>query len=131
MGDLSPERVLVTVEALEKAEAERDEWRRAADANMALAERNADTIDRLCDERDEARAERARLQDLHTRCAAFDDQPGPSCVTLAAKCAALREALEGLERLGSVFWSHIHDGVADKALEQARAALATDAGEET
>lgn len=48
-------------------------------------------------ERDEARAEVARLQDLHTRCAAFDDQPGPSCVTLAAKCAALREALEKIE----------------------------------
>lgn len=64
------DRLVAEIETLRR---ERDEWKRAAEANMALAERNADTIDRLCDERDEEK--RARL-------------------AAEAHNAALREALE-------------------------------------
>lgn len=82
-----------------KMEAQRDEARalyRDAEERYANEVRSHDTT---MAERDEARAEVARLQDLHTRCAAFDDQPGPACVTLKADAARLREALEHAEDL--------------------------------
>lgn len=84
-----------------KMEAQRDEARalyRDAEERYANEVRSHDTT---MAERDEARAEVARLQDLHTRCAAFDDQPGPACVALAADSARLREALVTIERTGA------------------------------
>lgn len=91
---LDTDRLRATVEALEQAEAERDEL-----ASVLVVYRSGRT-GKFERERDEARAEVARLQDLHTRCAAFDDQPGPSCVTLKAQVARLREALLDVVAIG-------------------------------
>src|SRR5574343_699138 len=109
------DRLRATVEALEKAEAQHLRLRNSVQTTLDCSYGETDggihcPLETPCDkckrekaeaERDEARAEVARLQDLHTRCAALDDQPGPSCVTLAAEVARLREALVTIERTGA------------------------------
>lgn len=139
-GGLECRAVAQAVAPLAKVEAERDELLRAQQVWLMSPEaaKRLDGYRKLAEkcatleaERDEARAERARLQDLHTRCAAFDDQPGPSCVTLASKCARLREALGSLRevlshlsRNRSQFWWETNEKLALTGLRNAEAALA-------
>jgi 5'-deoxynucleotidase YfbR-like HD superfamily hydrolase len=111
-------RLRATVEALEKAEAERDEAQRWVAAQQSVV---ADVLR----ERDEARAEVARVVKFHDDVERYWEES-------EAHNAALREALEGL--LDDMAHTGPQDGdralydVSVSRLSMARAALATDAG---
>lgn len=89
----------------DEARAKCAEWEEKAKAWMASPEAAAqmsgyrelaDRIAELERERDEARAEAVRLAELHPRCEAYDDQPGPSCVEWKARALKAEEALADL-----------------------------------